>query len=177
MQVSDLGCRRPLWSCWGSMGSIHPFRKAQFWSGLKLFSCIVFGGLRFPRHFCKSEKVLDFPPFSHQFTSLFETKGKTLALRRHPSETYLDKVFDFSATVGALPDSRQSPRHSGKKVFDAVFLRAACQFPALHRMETECQRGAFPNALALSAKTPSGTPSNGRIPVLFSPSAVISPVP
>jgi hypothetical protein len=80
---------------------------------------------------------------SHQFTSLFETKGKTLALRRHPFETYLDKVFDFSAKVGALPDSRQSPRHSGKKVFDAVFLGAACQFPALHRIETECQRGAL----------------------------------
>jgi Transposase DDE domain len=64
-------------------------------------------------------------------------------LRRHPFETYLDKVFDFSAKVGALPDGRQSPRHHGKKIFDAVFLGAACQFPALHRIETECQRGAL----------------------------------
>jgi Transposase DDE domain len=64
-------------------------------------------------------------------------------LRRHPFETYLDKVFDFSAKVGALPDGRQSPRHHGKKIFDAVFLGAACQFPALHRIETECHRGAL----------------------------------
>jgi len=52
-------------------------------------------------------------------------------------------VFDFSAKVGALPDGRQSPRHHGKKIFDAVFLGAACQFPAVHRIETECQRGAL----------------------------------
>ena len=64
-------------------------------------------------------------------------------MRRHQFETYLDKVFDFSAKVGALPDGRQSPRHNGKKIFDAVFLGAACQFPALHRIETECQKGAL----------------------------------
>ena len=64
-------------------------------------------------------------------------------MRRHPFESYLDKVFDFSAKVGALPDSRQSPRHHGKKIFDAVFLGAACQFPAVHRIETECQSGAL----------------------------------
>ena len=52
-------------------------------------------------------------------------------------------MFDFSAKVGALPDGRQSPRHHGKKIFDSVFLGAACQFPALHRIETECQRGAL----------------------------------
>jgi hypothetical protein len=64
-------------------------------------------------------------------------------LRRHPFESYLDKVFDFSSKVGALPDSRQSPRHHGKKIFDAVFLGAACQFPTVHRIETECQSGAL----------------------------------
>jgi len=64
-------------------------------------------------------------------------------LRRHPFETYLDKVFDFSAKVGALPDGRQSPQHNGKKIFDAVFLGAACQFPAVHRIETECKSGAL----------------------------------
>jgi hypothetical protein len=52
-------------------------------------------------------------------------------------------VFDFSSKVGALPDSRQSPRHNGKKIFDAVFLGAACQFPAVHRIETECHSGAL----------------------------------
>jgi hypothetical protein len=64
-------------------------------------------------------------------------------LRRRQFETYLDKVFDFSAQAGALPDLRQSPRHNGKKIFDAVFLGVACQFPALHRIETECQKGAL----------------------------------
>lgn len=64
-------------------------------------------------------------------------------MRRRQFETYLDKVFDFSAQAGALPDLRQSPRHNGKKIFDAVFLGVACQFPALHRIETECQKGAL----------------------------------
>ncbi len=50
-------------------------------------------------------------------------------------------MFDFSARVGALPDGRQAPYHSGKKIFDAVFLGAACQFPAVHRIETECKPG------------------------------------
>jgi len=48
-------------------------------------------------------------------------------------------VFDFSARVETLPDGRQAPQHSGKKIFDAVFLGAACQFPAVDRIETECQ--------------------------------------
>jgi hypothetical protein len=42
--------------------------------------------------------------------------------------------------VEALPDGREFPRHPQKKVFDAVFLGAACQFPALHRIETELVR-------------------------------------
>jgi len=40
-----------------------------------------------------------------------------------------------------LPDGREYAHHSGKKIFDAVFLGAACQFAALHRIETECQPG------------------------------------
>jgi hypothetical protein len=64
-------------------------------------------------------------------------------LRRHQFETYLDKVFDFSDRVAVLPEGRRYPRHPGKKVFDAVFLGAACQFPALHRIEAECKQGAL----------------------------------
>ena len=52
-------------------------------------------------------------------------------------------MFDFSAKVEALPDGRQSPPHTGNKIFDAVFLGAACQFPALHRIETECKGSAL----------------------------------
>jgi len=64
-------------------------------------------------------------------------------LRRHQFEAYLDKVFDFSDRVAALPEGRVYPRHSWKKVFDAVFLGAACQFPALHQIEAECRRGVL----------------------------------
>ena len=64
-------------------------------------------------------------------------------MRRHQFEAYLDKVFDFFARVDALPEGRRYPRHPGKKIFDAVFLGAACQFPALHRIEAECQQGAL----------------------------------
>ena len=64
-------------------------------------------------------------------------------MRRHQFEAYLDKVFAFSASVDALPEGRRSPKHPGKKIFDAVFLGAACQFPALHRIEAECQQGAL----------------------------------
>lgn len=62
---------------------------------------------------------------------------------RHQFEAYLDKVFDFSDRVAALPEGRIYPRHPWKKVFDAVFLGAACQFPALHQIEAECRRGVL----------------------------------
>jgi len=64
-------------------------------------------------------------------------------LHRHQFEAYLDKVFDFSERVAALAEGRIYPRHRWKKVFDAVFLGAACQFPALHQIEAECQRGVL----------------------------------
>lgn len=62
---------------------------------------------------------------------------------RHEFEAYLDKVFDFSARVHALPEGRQYPRHPWPQVFDAVFLGAACQFPTLHRIEAECRTGVL----------------------------------
>ena len=62
---------------------------------------------------------------------------------RHQFEAYLDKVFDFSARVAALPEGRPYPCHPWKKIFDAVFLGAACQFAAVHRIEAECRRGAL----------------------------------
>ncbi len=77
-----------------------------------------------------------------QSAPFFERKGKVIAFsRRHRFEAYLDKVFDFSSHVGALPDGRLYPYHPGKKIFEAVFLGAACQFPAVHRIETECKPG------------------------------------
>ena len=62
---------------------------------------------------------------------------------RHRFEAYLDKVFDFSQLVGALPEGRQSPAHRWQKVFDAVFLAAAMQVPSLLQIEAECRRGAL----------------------------------
>ena len=81
-------------------------------------------------------------------------------MRRHRFETYLDRVVAFSAKVGALPDSRHLHDTTEKGFLTQCFWVAACQFSALHRIETECNRGA------VSVKTPSDTPSNGRIPAL-----------
>ncbi len=64
-------------------------------------------------------------------------------MSRHRFEAYLDKVFDFSALVGALPEGRQFPQHSWKKVFDTVFLGAAMQIPSLLQIEAECRDGAL----------------------------------
>ena len=58
---------------------------------------------------------------------------------RHRFETYLDKVFGFSDLISALPEGRQFPQHSWKKVFDAVFLGAAMQIPSLLQVEAECR--------------------------------------
>ncbi len=64
-------------------------------------------------------------------------------MRRRQFETYLDKVFDWSARVAALPEGRQSPSHPWPKVFDCVFLGGAIQIPNVHRLEAECRRGVF----------------------------------
>jgi len=75
-------------------------------------------------------------------------------LQRRQFEAYLDKVFDWSARVAALPEGRQSPRHSWKKVWDAVFLGAAVQIPNLHRLEAECRAGVLEQRVgALSEDT------------------------
>lgn len=64
-------------------------------------------------------------------------------MSRHQFESYLDKVFDFSKQVAALPEGRRWPQHSWKKVFDAVFLGAAMQMPSLLQIEAECRDGAL----------------------------------
>jgi hypothetical protein len=66
-----------------------------------------------------------------------------LSRHRHRFEAYLDKVFGFSDLVSALPEGRQFPQHSWKKVFDAVFLGAAMQIPSLLQIEAECHHGAL----------------------------------
>jgi len=64
-------------------------------------------------------------------------------LSRHRLEAYLDKVLDFSALGAALPEGREFPQHSWKKVFDAVFWGAAMQIPSLLQIEAECRNGAL----------------------------------
>ncbi len=64
-------------------------------------------------------------------------------MHRHQFETYLDKVFDFAARVAKLPDRRSYSSHSAQKVFDAVFFGSACQFGPVHRIESECKKGAL----------------------------------
>jgi hypothetical protein len=64
-------------------------------------------------------------------------------MSRHRLEAYLDKVFGFSALVSALPEGREFPQHSWKKVFDAVFLAATMQIPSLLQIQAECRDGAL----------------------------------
>jgi len=64
-------------------------------------------------------------------------------LHRHQFETYLDKVFDFPSRVARLPDGRSYSYHPAQKVFEAVFFGSACQFGTVHRIETECKKGAL----------------------------------
>ena len=64
-------------------------------------------------------------------------------MRRHQFETYLDKVFDWKQLTAAQTEGRQYPVYPWPDVFDAVFLGSACQFGPLHRIETECRRGAL----------------------------------
>ncbi len=66
-----------------------------------------------------------------------------MSRHRHRFEAYLDKVFGFSDLVSALPEGRQFPQHSWKKVLDAVFLSAAMQIPSLLQIEAECHHGAL----------------------------------
>ncbi len=75
-------------------------------------------------------------------------------MQRRQFEAYLDKVFDWSARVAALPEGRQFPRHPWNKVWDAVFLGAAVQIPNLHRLEAEGRGGVLAQRVgALSEDT------------------------
>ena len=75
-------------------------------------------------------------------------------MRRRQFETYLEKVFDWSVRVAALPEGRQSPRHPWPKVFDSVFLGGAIQIPNVHRLEAECRAGVLAQRIgALSENT------------------------
>ena len=64
-------------------------------------------------------------------------------MRRHQFEAYLDKVFDWTASVAAMAEGRQNPPHPWPKVFAAVFLGSACQFGPVHRIEAECKDGVL----------------------------------
>lgn len=75
-------------------------------------------------------------------------------MQRRQFEAYLDKVFDFSARVAAMPEGRQYARHPWRKVWDAVFLGAAVQIPNVHRLEAECRQGVLAQRIgALSEDT------------------------
>ena len=64
-------------------------------------------------------------------------------MRRHQFETYLDKVFDWTASVALMTEGRHHPLHPWPKVFDALFLGSACQFGPVHRIEAECKDGVL----------------------------------
>ena len=64
-------------------------------------------------------------------------------MRRCQFEAYLDKVFDFRALAVSLPEGRDYPQHDITKVFDALFLGAACQFPSLFEIQKQCRDGSL----------------------------------
>ena len=64
-------------------------------------------------------------------------------MQRHQFQAYLDKVFDWEQLTAGLTEGRQFPLYPWSDAFDAVFLGSACQFGPLHRIETECRRGAL----------------------------------
>ncbi len=64
-------------------------------------------------------------------------------MRRHQFEAYLEKVFAFSHLVAQLSDRRRFPRHPCAKVFEALFLGTALQFPSVHALEQDCRDGAL----------------------------------
>ncbi len=64
-------------------------------------------------------------------------------MRRHQFEAYLEKVFAFPQLVAQLSDRRRFPRHSCAKVFEALFLGTALQFPSVHQLEQDCRDGAL----------------------------------
>jgi hypothetical protein len=64
-------------------------------------------------------------------------------LGRCQFEAYLNKVFDFRALVMSLPEGREFPQHDISKVFYAVFLGAACQYPSLHEIQKQCRDGSL----------------------------------
>jgi hypothetical protein len=75
-------------------------------------------------------------------------------VQRRQFEASLDKVFDWSARVAALPEGRQFPRHPWSKVLGAVFLGAAAQIANLHQVEAECRAGVLAQRVgALSEDT------------------------
>ena len=75
-------------------------------------------------------------------------------MQRRQFETNLDKVFDFSARVAAMPEGRHYAQHPWNKVWDAVFLGAAVQIPNRHYLEAECRQGVLAERIgALSEDT------------------------
>ena len=85
-------------------------------------------------------------------------------MSRHRLEAYIDKVFGFSDLVGALPEGRQFPQHSWKKVFDAVLLGAAMQIPSWLQVEAECREGALAKRIGPISDDPIGYALERRSP-------------
>jgi len=58
-------------------------------------------------------------------------------------ERYLDKVFRWAELTALMSEGRQHPRHPWSKVFQALFLGAACQMRSLREIEIACRNGCL----------------------------------
>jgi len=66
--------------------------------------------------------------------------------------------------TSAFSEGRQNPLYPWSKVFDAVFLGSACQFGPLHRIETECRRGALHQRIGTLSEDMLGYAMQRQIP-------------
>lgn len=56
---------------------------------------------------------------------------------------YLEKVFDFSASVRSLEDGRHAARVPLRQVFEALFWGTVLRQKSLHGIEAECREGVL----------------------------------
>jgi hypothetical protein len=60
-----------------------------------------------------------------------------------PFERYPDKAFGWEELTGLMSEGRRYPRHPWSKVFQALFLGAACQTRSLREIEAACCSGCL----------------------------------
>jgi len=69
---------------------------------------------------------------------------------RRRFERYLQKVFHWPELAALMSEGRRYPRHPWSKVFQALFLGAACQMRSLREIELACRTGCLKRRVEVS---------------------------